>query len=71
MRRNKPWSEERIRMRALLEVLDRVQKEETNYLKKNNYERLLTDLESFYDRQTCIKRYEEAKRHAERNHLYR
>ena len=58
-------------MRALLEVLDRVRKEETNYLKKNNYERLLTDLESFYDRQTCIKRYEEAKRHAERNHLYR
>ena len=58
-------------MRALLDVMERVCKEETNYLKKNNYERLLTDLESFYDRQIRINRYEEARRHAERNHLHR
>ena len=58
-------------MRALLDVMERVCKEETNYLKKSNYERLLTDLESFYDRQIRINRYEEARRHAERNHLYR
>jgi Type IV secretory pathway, VirD4 components len=31
-------------MRAILEVLDRVRKEEPNYLKRNNYLKLMEDL---------------------------
>ncbi len=58
-------------MRALLDVLDRVQREECNYLKKNNYLKLRDDLQDFYDRQVRINSYEEAKKHAKRNHLYR
>ena len=58
-------------MRAILEVLDRVQKEEPNYLKRNNYLKLMEDLQDFYDRQTQIRAYEEARKHAQRNHLCR
>ncbi len=58
-------------MRAILEVMARVQKEETNYLKRDNYLRLMNDLQAFYDRQCRIRAYEEAKRNAQRNHLYR
>lgn len=58
-------------MRALLDVMERVAKEETNYLKKDNYMRLLNDMQAFYERQARINAYEEAKRHAKRNHLYR
>lgn len=58
-------------MRALLDVLDRVQKEECNYLKRNNYLKLRDDLQDFYDRQVRINSYEEAKKHAQRNHLCR
>lgn len=58
-------------MRAILEVLDRVRKEEPNYLKRNNYLKLMEDLQDFYDRQTRIRAYEEAKKHAQRNHLCR
>ena len=54
-------------MRAILEVMERVEREETNYLKKNNYRRLLDDLYAFYNRKAWINSYEEAKRHAERN----
>ena len=58
-------------MKALLEVIDRVQKEESNYLKKSNYLRLYDDLQAFYDRQAQIQAYEEAKKHAKRNRLCR
>lgn len=58
-------------MRAILEVLDRVRKEESNYLKRNNYLKLMEDLQDFYDRQTRIRAYEEAKKLAQRNHLCR
>ena len=58
-------------MRAILEVLDRVRKEEPNYLKRNNYLKLMEDLQDFYDRQTRIHAYEEAKKRAQRNHLCR
>ncbi len=58
-------------MRAILEVLDHVRKEEPNYLKRNNYLKLMEDLQDFYDRQTRIRAYEEAKKHAQRNHLCR
>ena len=58
-------------MRAILEVMARVQKEETNYLKRDNYLRLMNDLQAFYDRQCRIKAYEEAKRNAQRNHFCR
>lgn len=58
-------------MRALLDVMERVVKEETNYLKKDNYLRLLNDMQAFYERQARINAYEEAKRHAQRNHFCR
>lgn len=58
-------------MRALLDVMERVAKEETNYLKKDNYMRLLNDMQAFYERQARINAYEEAKRHAQGNHLCR
>ena len=58
-------------MRAILEVMAKVQKEETNYLKRDNYLRLMNDLQAFYDRQCQIHAYEEAKRHAQRNNLCR
>ena len=58
-------------MRALLDVLDRVQREECNYLKRNNYLKLRDDLQDFYDRQVQINSYEEAKKHAKRNRLCR
>ena len=58
-------------MRAILEVLDRVRKEESNYLKRDNYLRLMNDLQAFYDRQCRIRTYEEARKNAQRNHLYR
>ena len=58
-------------MRAILEVLDRVRREEPNYQKRNNYQLLMEDLEDFYNRQTSINAYEEAKRHAQRNNLCR
>ena len=58
-------------MRAILEVMARVQKEETNYLKRDNYLRLMNDLQAFYDRQCQIHAYEAAKRHAQRNNLCR
>ncbi len=58
-------------MRALLDVLDRVQREECNYLKRNNYLKLKDDLQDFYDRQVQINSYEEAKKHAKRNRLCR
>ena len=58
-------------MRAILEVLDRVRKEESNYLKRDNYLRLMNDLQAFYDRQCRIRTYEEARKNAQRNHLCR
>ena len=58
-------------MRAILEVLDRVRREEPNLQKRNNYQLLMEDLEDFYNRQTSINAYEEAKRHAQRNNLCR
>ena len=58
-------------MRALLDVMERVAKEETNYLRKDNYMRLLNDMQAFYERQARINAYEEAKRHAQGNHLCR
>ncbi len=58
-------------MRAILEVLDRVRKEEPNFLKRNNYLKLMEDLQDFYDRQTQIRIYEEARKHAQRNYLCR
>ena len=58
-------------MRAILEVLDRVRKEESNYLKRDNYLRLMNDLQAFYDRQYRIRTYEEARKNAQRNHLCR
>jgi transcription initiation factor IIE alpha subunit len=58
-------------MKALLEVLDRVQKEECNFLKKSNYLKLHDDLQDFYNRQASINAYEEVRRRAQRNHLCR
>ena len=58
-------------MRALLDVMERVAKEETNYLKKDNYLRLLNDMQAFYERQAQINAYEKAKRYAQGNHLCR
>ena len=58
-------------MRALLDVMERVAKEETNYLKKDNYMRLLNDMQAFYERQARINAYERAKRDAQGNHLCR
>ena len=58
-------------MRAILEVLNRVRKEESNYLKRDNYLRLMNDLQAFYDRQCRIRTYEEARKNAQRNHLCR
>ena len=58
-------------MRALLDVMERVVKEETNYLKKDNYMRLLNDMQAFYERQARINAYERAKRDAQGNHLCR
>lgn len=58
-------------MRAILEVLDRVRREEPNYLKKDSYLKLMNDLQAFYDRQTRIREYGEAKSRAQRDHLYR
>ena len=58
-------------MRAILEVLDRVRKEESNYLKRDNYLRLMNDLQAFYDRQCRIRTSEEARKSAQRNHFCR
>ena len=58
-------------MCSILEVLDRVRKEESNYLKRDNYLRLMNDLQVFYDRQCRIRTYEEARKNAQRNHLCR
>ena len=58
-------------MKALLEVLDRVQKEECDFLKKSNYLKLHDDLQDFYNRQASINAYEEVRRRAQRNHLCR
>ena len=58
-------------MRAILEVLDRVRNEEPNLHKRNNYQMLMEDLEDFYNRQMSIEAFEEEKRHAQRDRLYR
>ena len=58
-------------VQALLRVLERMQREEPNIIKRTGYRQLEEDLKSFYRHQKVLRQLEEMGKNAQRDHIYR